>query len=227
MLFSTEGHAVLRATGAFAPVRAGERARTDGARVPVWARLLLVVGVSGAVYGGAMGAYHGLGPTVFLSALKVPLLIVASTLLALPALFVVNTVCGLRDDFGAVLRGVLAAQATVALTLHAFAPLLLFVYAATRSYPLAKAANGLAFLLASLAGQLTLRAHYAPLLELDARHRAGRLLWWFLYALVTIQMAWVLRPFIGAPDLPIELFREEAWGNAYVELLKLAQKLAR
>ena len=31
-----------------------------------------------------------------------------------------------------------------------------------------------------------------------------------------IQMGWVLRPFIGRPDSPVELFREESWGNAYV-----------
>ena len=32
-------------------------------------------------------------------------------------------------------------------------------------------------------------------------------------------MAWVLRPFIGSPSSPVNFFRREAWGNAYVELL--------
>ena len=233
MLFSRDGDAVLRAVGRFAPVAPGTRggssdvaSRARGA-APVWARLLLCVVVSGSIYGGMMGAFHGLSPLIFLSAIKVPLLIVVSTLLALPAIFVVNTVCGLRDDFSSVLRGILAAQATVAITLHALGPILLLIYATTKSYPIAKAANGSVFLVASVAGQLTLHAHYAPLVELDDRHRVGRRVWWFLYALVTIQMAWVLRPFIGAPDMPIELFREEAWGNAYVELLKLARRLAQ
>ena len=27
---------------------------------------------------------------------------------------------------------------------------------------------------------------------------------------------WVLRPFIGAPDIPTRFFREDAWSNAYV-----------
>ena len=32
--------------------------------------------------------------------------------------------------------------------------------------------------------------------------------WLVIYALVGAQMAWILRPFIGAPDLPFEWFRE-------------------
>ncbi len=38
------------------------------------------------------------------SALKVPLLIVATFLLSLPSFFVLNTLLGLRSDFGAALR---------------------------------------------------------------------------------------------------------------------------
>jgi len=34
------------------------------------------------------------------------------------------------------------------------------------------------------------------------------------------QMAWVLRPFVGNPDLPVTFFREEQWGNAYVEVVQ-------
>jgi hypothetical protein len=32
--------------------------------------------------------------------------------------------------------------------------------------------------------------------------------WFVMYAVVGAQMGWVLRPFIGSPDLPFELFRE-------------------
>jgi len=41
------------------------------------------------------------------------------------------------------------------------------------------------------------------------------------YAFVGIQMAWLLRPFVGAPNTPVRFFREEAWGNAYVVVVKL------
>ena len=33
-------------------------------------------------------------------------------------------------------------------------------------------------------------------------------IWIVIYALVGAQMGWILRPFIGAPNLPFELFRD-------------------
>ena len=41
------------------------------------------------------------------------------------------------------------------------------------------------------------------------------------YAFVGIQMGWVLRPFIGQPDRPVTLFREDTWVTAYVIVLDL------
>ena len=44
---------------------------------------------------------------------------------------------------------------------------------------------------------------------------------------VAIQMAWVLRPFIGSRDLPPQFFREEAWSNAYVQLVHIVARALR
>ena len=48
----------------------------------------------------------------------------------------------------------------------------------------------------------------------------GRFAWAALYVFVAIQLAWVLRPFVGSPTLPTRFFREEAWDNAYVVVAK-------
>ena len=208
---SIDPGALLHARGAFA---------TDAPAVP-WRNICVIVALSGGAYGAIMGSFGGVGLQVLVSALKIPLLIAVSTVMCLPSLFVVNTVAGLREDFGAVLRGIFAAQATVAVCLCALGPFLLLLYASTPDYQATKAVNGALFLIASLAGQKTLAVHYAPLIRSNRRHRTGRRVWWFLYVLVTIQMAWVLRPFIGAPGMPVQLFREEAWGNAYVQILEL------
>ena len=42
-------------------------------------------------------------------------------------------------------------------------------------------------------------------------------LWVFVYAFVGSQMAWTLRPFIGAPSMPFELFRQLG-GNFYTNV---------
>src|SRR5512139_4327888 len=74
--------------------------------------LLLLVGC-GALYGGVMGSYGGFAGDrvwqVAISASKVPLLLLVTFGLALPSFFVLNTLFGLRDDFGTVLRALLGA----------------------------------------------------------------------------------------------------------------------
>jgi len=72
------------------------------------------------------------------------------------------------------------------------------------------------YLLTTMAAQITLSKHDAPLIAANPRHRAGRLAWAALYVFVAIQLAWVLRLFVGSSVLPTRFFREEAWDNAYV-----------
>lgn len=211
MLSSADLGALLRSEGDFA----------TEVRVVPWAKLLPILLLAAAVHGLVMGAYGLSGAQMLLSAVKVPLLISLSTCLCIPELWIFATVMGLREDFGQILRAILAAQAAVAFVLCQLSPLLLVLYASTDAYRVVQLCNGALFLLASIAGQVILRRHYAPLRARDPRHVHGQRLWFVLYVLVTIQLAWVLRPFIGSPGMGFQFFREEAWGNAYVELLRI------
>jgi hypothetical protein len=87
--------------------------------------------------------------------------------------------------------------------------------------------NGAVFLVAALAGQVTLSRHYRPLIKANPRHRIARDAWLGLYMFVAIQMGWVLRPFVGDPALPTRFFREGAWSNAYVEVAELLWRAVR
>jgi len=202
--------AVLRAEGRFA---------IGGASVPWWP-LALVLAVCGFFYGAVMGSFDLRVLQPLYSGLKVPLLLATATVVCLPNFFVVNTVLGLRDDFAAACRGVLAAQATVAIALASMAPLILLVYVSIDHYRTAIALNGVIFAAATLAGQVTLNKHYTVLVARNRLHHVGRLAWVALYVFVAIQAAWVLRPFIGAPDLPSRFLREDPWSNAYVEVTR-------
>src|SRR5688500_12489270 len=83
------------------------RGRAAGARLPF---LLLLVAVFGLFYGAVMGTWSGAGSSgvrvqqVLYSGLKVPLLLLVTFVLSLPSFFVLNTVLGVRNDFGEVLR---------------------------------------------------------------------------------------------------------------------------
>jgi len=205
----------LRGRGRFA-VEAPVRGRMGA--------LFLFVVLCGGLYGAVMASFTGLAADrwhqLVYVALKVPLLLLVSFALCLPSFFVINTVAGLRDDFGQAMRAVIASQSCAALVLASLAPITLFFYVTTRDYLSALNFNGIVFAVASLAAQIVLRRYYQPLIRLAPRHRLMMRLWLGLYVFVAIQMAWVLRPFIGSPGLPVTFFREEQWGNAYVEVLQ-------
>ncbi len=173
-------------------------------------------------YGAMMGTFGGLtGERAFQvlgSALKVPLLLVVTALLSLPSFFVVNTLVGLRDDFREVLRALAASQAGLAIVLLSLAPVTLLWYASSGDYRQAILFNGLIFATASGGAQVVLQRAYARLIARDRKHRGLLRLWLGLYVFVGTEMAWVLRPFIGNPDQPVELFRADSLGNAYVEV---------
>jgi hypothetical protein len=187
--------------------------------------LILAIVVFGMLYGGAMGSYAGAhGPRagqVVYSAVKVPILLVVTFLLSLPSFLVTNTLFGLRNDLFAVLRALLATQAGLTVILCSLGPFTLFWYVSGSDYQTAILFNGLMFAIASLSAQWLLRREYAPLVRANPRHRYMLYLWLFIYIFVGIQMAWVLRPFIGDPQAPVQFFREGSWSNAYEAVFEM------
>jgi hypothetical protein len=191
--------------------------------------LLAMVVVFGLAYGAVMGTYAG--PTgirpaqMLFSATKVPLLLVVTFGLALPSFFVLNTLLGVREDFGQVLRALLETQAALTVVLSSLAPFTAVWYASVRDYEAAILFNAVMFGVASFAAQRLLWRHYRPLIARNRFHRRLLWLWFALYAFIGIQMGWVLRPFIGDPNAPVQFFRKGAWGNAYVELVQIVGRL--
>jgi hypothetical protein len=179
------------------------------------------------LYGATMGTFRALvGQPQWLlqivySAVKVPLLLLATFAISLPSFFVLNTLLGLRRDFAQALRAVVATQAGLAVILASFAPMTLFWYASSSEYSQALLFNGAMFAAASISAQWRLRQYYRPLVERNRRHRWMLWGWLVVYTLVAIQMAWLLRPFIGAPAIEVAFLRPDAWDNAYVKVLQL------
>ncbi len=193
-------------------------------RAPVTTQLL-VIGLFGAAYGAVMGSYGGLADggwkQALVSAIKVPFLFSVTFALCLPSFFVLNALAGLAGDFRRVLTALLAFQAIAALVLSALAPITFLFNVSTDFYAFMILWNGVAFAVASLAGQVVMRRIYRPLVAGNPRHQLLYRVWLGLYIFVGIEMAWVLRPFVGAPGMPVQFFRHGAWGNAYTEVIRL------
>ena len=185
---------------------------------------LMIVGF-GMSYGGVMGTFGGLTgdrPLQLLySALKVPFLIMTTFALSVPSFYVVNTLLGLRPDFPRVIRALMITQAGLTAILTSLSPFTAFWYASGTGYHPAILFNGAMFGVASLGAQWILRREYAPLIRRDEKHRWMLRTWILIYVFVGIQMAWVLRPFIGDPTRPVQFFREDSWSNAYEVVLKM------
>ena|SRR5579862_3004182 len=188
-------------------------------------QLLAVIVLFGSLYGAAMGSFGGIGGDCLLqvlySAIKVPLLLLATFALSLPSFFIFNTLRGLREDFPQALRALLASQSGLTVLLASMAPLTLLWNISATGHEAAILFNALVFGIATLGGQVLLRRYYQTLLVRDDRHIRMLRLWGVVYAFVGIQMGWILRPFVGDPGKPITFVRDESWGNAYVAVFQL------
>src|SRR5205814_3911963 len=141
-----------------------------------------------------MGSYAGReGPRllqIVYSAVKVPILLLVTFVIALPSFFVLNTMLGVRGDFARVLRALIASQAGLTVVLAALAPLTAVWYLSVAKYQLAILFNALLFGIASMSAQFMLRRAYRELVARNPKHRALLRTWLILFAFIGIQMGW-------------------------------------
>lgn len=219
-MFPAWANEILRG-GAIAPATGSTRRRL--------VHMAAVLMVFGFLYGAAMGSFWQQNAPrplqMFFSGVKVPLLLLVTFSLSLPFFFVLNSLLGLREDFKRVLLALLTTQAALTVILASFAPLTLTWYCSSADYPAAILCNALMFAVASLTAQVVLRHCYRPLIGRNPLHRRLLKIWLLIYAFIGIQMSWVLRPFIGDPGSPVQFFRENAWGNAYIKLAGIIGQL--
>jgi hypothetical protein len=194
------------------------------------ARMVACLVLFGLLYGVVMGSFRALASQpqwltqIVYSGIKVPLLLTVTFAISLPSFYVVNALLGLRRDFIQAIRALVAAQAGLAIVLASLAPLTLLWYASSGVHRHALLFNGLMFAVASFTAQWLVRGYYRPLIMRNSRHRWLLWCWLLVYTVVAIQMAWLLRPFLGVPGEVVEFTRPEAWDNAYVIVLRMIWK---
>ena len=155
------------------------------------------------------------------SGIKVPLLLFMTFAISLPSFYVLNMLLGLARDFRLAVRALVATQAGIAVLLASFAPFTALFYFSSSQYGSAVVVNAFVFGVASFTGQFLMRRNYKTLIERNPKHRFLLGAWIFVYALVGIQMGWILRPFIGSLESETEFIRMEEWTNAYTVVFRL------
>ena len=180
---------------------------------------------------------------------KVPLLFLLTLVVTFPSLYAMSALAGSRMQFQETLRLLLAAVAINLALLASLGPVVGFFTLSTQSYPFMVLLNVFFFAASGVAGLVFLRralTHVfagatdseAASASPDPDAKKARLAlgsrgdpaltvfraWLVVYGVVGAQMGWVLRPFIGSPEHPFELFREResnfftAVGNLFVDL---------
>lgn len=175
-----------------------------------------------ALYGAVMGSTQGTVWQVLSSAVKLPILFLATLVVCSPTLYFFNTIFGSNQSLTQNFALILTAITVTAVILLSFSPIVLFFMLTTSGYQFFKLLNVGVFAIAGFIGVLFLSRGMAIVSDggregVRARRNVVRL-WVLIYAFVGSQMAWMLRPFIGAPGMEFELFRQMG-GNFYANII--------
>ena len=197
----------------------------DGVELGHKMRAMLVSGVAFlALYGAVMGSTHSLWQALS-SAVKLPILFLATLVVCSPTLYFFNLIFGSNQSLTQNFALILTALTVTAVLLLSFAPIVLFFLLTTSHYQFFKLLNVGVFTIAGIVG-VTFLGHGMRIVSASGKERAGARrnvvrLWILIYAFVGSQMAWTLRPFIGAPGLQFELFRQlggSFYANIFVSI---------
>jgi hypothetical protein len=193
----------------------------EGVGLDAKIRAMLFSGIAFfGLYGMVMGSRHSLWQ-VLSSAVKLPLLFLATLVVCLPTLYFFNLIFGSNQSLTQNFALILTAITVTAVLLLSFSPIVLFFLLTTANYQFFKLLNVGVFTIAGMVGVRFLGQGMQ--IVSAGGHEGGRArrnvvrLWTLVYAFVGSQMAWTLRPFIGAPGLTFELFRQLG-GNFYANV---------
>jgi hypothetical protein len=210
-------------------------------RTLVAASLLL-----GAVYGAFMGLYSVLRSDganwaqLVAATVKVPLLFLLTLVVTFPSLYVFSALARSRLALSETARILLAAITVNLAVLASFGPVTGFFTLSTDSYPFMIVLNVLFFGISGLVGIGFLRKAMdavfdprtppapppAPPPVRVRAEPAGAVfrVWAVIFGVVGAQMGWILRPFVGTPTLPFQMFRPRA-SNFFIAVLDALRNL--
>ncbi len=193
----------------------------DGMELGRKVRAMLISSIAFfALYGAVMGSTASLWQALS-SAVKLPILFLATLVVCSPTLYFFNLIFGSNQSLTQNFALILTAITVTAVLLLSFSPIVLFFLLTTSNYQFFKLLNVGVFTIAGFVGVRFLSQGMRVVSDAGkegagARRNVVRL-WILIYAFVGSQMAWTLRPFIGAPGMPFELFRQLG-GNFYANI---------
>jgi hypothetical protein len=180
-----------------------------------------------AAFGFVIGLSHSFWQALS-SAIKLPLLFLATIVFCLPAFYFFSLVLGTPLKMVQVACVGLAGISVTAFLLLGLAPVMLFFVLTSKSYPFFQL---LAVAFVGLSGLVGLYFVWRGMALADplgdpSQSNLRRLLlsaWFLLYAFVGSQMTWRLSPLVGDPAVPF-LLLQSSRDNFYMDVLRAGQR---
>lgn len=193
----------------------------DGIELSRKLRAMLISSVTFlAIYGAVMGSTHSPWQALS-SAIKLPVLFLATLVICAPTLYFFNVLFGSNQSLTQNVALIMTAITVTSVILLSFAPITLFFLLTTSQYQFFKLLNVGFFAIAGIMGILFLNQGMRVVAGEDTEEGCSRrvvfIMWMILYAFVGSQLAWTIRPFVGAPSIPFEPFRQLG-GNFYTNI---------
>ncbi len=174
------------------------------------------------IYGFIMGCYNSLLQSIN-AGIKVPLLITLTLFICFPAFYTLQFILGSKLGFKQMVAIILSGFMITSTLMVSFAPIILFFIIIGSNYAFLKLLHVAVF---SLAGMVGMRMVIEALkYSCDKKNVYPKIgvrvfqFWVLIMAFVGTQLAWNLRPFLGAKDQPLEILRGRG-GNFYETVLK-------
>jgi hypothetical protein len=190
-------------------------------------RLALYIEGGSALYGFTMGLNHSLEQAC-VSALKVPILFLATLCICLPTLHFIGLLFGSTMRFAQSLVILLSGIALTSILLAAFAPISLLFLASGSDYPFLLLMHVIIFAFCGAAGLVTINKHFTAIRARTGTEGANVIsnqvlkVWMLLYMFVGAQTAFILSPFVGRGSF---LLFNRSQGNFYSYLLSVILEL--
>lgn len=190
-------------------------------------QLYSIMALFSFIYGAVMGSYHS--PfQAGAAGIKVVILFTLALLICFPALFIIQYILGSRLQITQMTAILLSGCVMTSALMLSFVPIIVFFLLTGGNYYFLQLLHIGVFSFSGLFGLRTvIDALKFSCEEKSVYPQTGVTVfkfWIIIFAFVSMQLAWNLRPFLGDRDEPFKMFREYE-GNFYTAVLYSVKQL--
>ncbi len=184
-------------------------------------RQIIIISIFAFIYGFVMGSYHSLLQS-FVSGIKVTFLFLSTFLICFPSFYIIQLVLGSRMNFLQMIMIVLSGFILILTITLSFTPIVIFFLFTGNNYYFLQLLHVAIFVFSGIFGMKTIIELLKFACEKkDIYPKIGVTIfrvWIVIFALVSIQLAWNLRPFLSDKGENFKLFRKYK-GNFYTAII--------